>query len=86
MTEKYTSEQLKPFFQLVKRYIPDHFDQKNVQKYESEYVKAIENLHLALKDNDRIQHSFFSLLVASVFHSPDESTILRSFLDKVNII
>ena len=86
MTEKYTSEQLKPFFQLVKRYIPDHFDLKNVQKYESEYIKAIQNLHLAVKDEVMIRHTFFSLLVGSALHSPDESRMMRNFLDKVNSI
>lgn len=86
MTEKYTSEQLKPFFQVVKRYIPDHFDLKNTQKYESDYMKAIENLHHSLKDDDIIRPIFLSLLVESALHSPDESTMLRNFLDKVDSI
>ncbi len=77
MIEKYTPEDLNKVTQTILKNIPDNFTFEEAEKYEREYLKAMDDLEKEFGEEKNLWDTFLDILAGGTHQTPAERVMLN---------
>jgi hypothetical protein len=81
MIEKYTPEELSKVTQTIMNNIPDNFTFAEAEKYEREYLKAMDDLEKELGQEKNLWDTFLDILAGGTHQTPAERVMLNRWVE-----
>lgn len=81
MIEKYTPKELNKITQVVLDHIPDEFTFEEADKYEEDYLIAVEDMKKEFKSEKNLWDKFLDILAGGTHQPPSERVMMKRWLD-----
>lgn len=81
MIEKYTPKELNKITQLVLNQIPENFTFEEADKYEEDYLKAVQELKSEFRPKKNLWDKFLDVLAGGTHQSPSERVMMKRWLE-----
>jgi hypothetical protein len=81
MIEKYTPEELSKVTQTILHNIPDNFTFEEAEKYEREYLKAMDDLEKEFHEEKNLWDTFLDILAGGTHQTPAERVMLNRWME-----
>ena len=81
MIEKYTPKELNKITQVVLDHIPDEFTFEEADKYEKDYLIAVEDMKKEFRSEKNLWDKFLNILTGGTHQSPSERVMMKRWLD-----
>lgn len=81
MIEKYSPKELHKITQIVLEHIPDGFTFEEADKYEKDYLKAVEDLKQEFKKEKNLWDKFLDILAGGKHQSPSQRVMMQRWLE-----
>jgi hypothetical protein len=81
MIEKYTPEELSKVTQTILNHIPDNFTFEEAEKYEREYLKAMDDLEKEFHQEKNLWDTFLDILAGGTHQTPAERVMMNRWMD-----
>jgi len=81
MIEKYSPKELKEITQVIANHIPEHFTFEQADKYEKDYLKAVEELKKEFSQKKNLWDKFLDILAGGKHQSPAQRVMMQRWVD-----
>ena len=81
MIERYTPRELDFITQIVSEHIPDNFNFEDADKYEYEYLNALEEFKKEFRKEKNLWDKFLDILAGGTHQSPSERVMMQRWLN-----
>ena len=81
MIEKYTPKELNKITQIIFDHIPEDFTFEDADKYESDYLKAIEEFKKEFSEEKNLWDKFLDVLAGGTHQPPSERVMMERWLE-----
>ena len=81
MIERFTQTERDEIAQLILSHIPENFTHKEAEKYETEYMNALELFRKEFSQKKNLWDTFLDILAGNTHQSPSEKVMLMRWIE-----
>jgi hypothetical protein len=81
MIENYTPKELSQVTQIILNHIPEDFTFEEAEKYEKDYLSALEDFKQEFNKEKNLWDSFLDILAGGTHQSPSERVMMQRWLE-----
>lgn len=81
LIERYMPDELDKITQIILKHIPDDFTFEEVNKYEKDYLSALDDFKQELQEEKNLWDTFLDILAGGTHQSPNEHVMMERWIE-----